>query len=246
MESKEETNENFDLDILLEKINILSEEDKKEDKKEDLDEEIDLVLEDDEDEEDDKEIDEALDPVGKEDDDVNNDGKVDKTDDYLKNRRKAVSKSINKESFEKSTPLKSQLKSVQSALVKTRNELNETKSTLTKVKSELNEVNLLNSKLLYVNRIFKANNLDEAQKIRVVETLDKAESTKEAKLIYETVKDTFRIKSSKSTPKKHIRENYGMASAAAGISTAPKKPILNESNDMVSRMQKLANIQIKQ
>jgi hypothetical protein len=40
---------------------------------------------------------EKLDPVGKEDADINNDGKVDKTDDYLKNRRKAVSKSIQKE-----------------------------------------------------------------------------------------------------------------------------------------------------
>ena len=49
----------------------------------------------------------------------------------------------------------------------------------------------LNSKLLYVNRIFKANHLDESQKLRVVETLDKADSTKEAKLIYETIKDTF-------------------------------------------------------
>ena len=39
---------------------------------------------------------EELDPVGKEDDDVNNDGKVDKTDKYLKNKRKAVSKAINK------------------------------------------------------------------------------------------------------------------------------------------------------
>ena len=39
---------------------------------------------------------EKLDPVGKEDDDINNDGKVDKTDKYLKNRRKAVSKAINK------------------------------------------------------------------------------------------------------------------------------------------------------
>jgi len=39
---------------------------------------------------------EKLDPVGKEDDDVNNDGKVDKTDDYLKNKRKAVSKAISK------------------------------------------------------------------------------------------------------------------------------------------------------
>ena len=38
-----------------------------------------------------------LDPVGKEDDDINNDGKVDKTDKYLKNRRKAISKAIKKE-----------------------------------------------------------------------------------------------------------------------------------------------------
>ena len=38
-----------------------------------------------------------LDPVGKEDADINNDGKVDKTDDYLKNRRKAVSKTIKKD-----------------------------------------------------------------------------------------------------------------------------------------------------
>ena len=40
---------------------------------------------------------EKLDPVGQEDDDINNDGKVDKTDKYLKNRRKAVSKAINKQ-----------------------------------------------------------------------------------------------------------------------------------------------------
>jgi hypothetical protein len=43
---------------------------------------------------------EALDPVGKEDADINNDGKVDKTDDYLKNRRKAISASMKKEEVE--------------------------------------------------------------------------------------------------------------------------------------------------
>ena len=127
------------------------------------------------------------------------------------------------------------------------NELEETKAALTAISTELNEVNLLNSKLLYVNRIFKANTLNEAQKLRVVETLDNASNIKEAKLIYETIKDTFTVaKSTKITPKKSIRESFGMASKAAGTSTAPKKPILNESNDMVSRMQKLANITIKQ
>ena len=126
-------------------------------------------------------------------------------------------------------------------------ELKETKAALEAVKSELNEVNLLNSKLLYVNRIFKSNNLSEAQKLRVVETLDNATNIKEAKLIYETIKDTFVIsKGKKTTPKKSIREGLGMASKAAGTSTAPKKPVLNESNDMVTRMQKLANIKINQ
>ena len=118
----------------------------------------------------------------------------------------------------------------------------ETKKAYNAVRSELNEVNLLNSKLLYVNRIFKANNLSESQKLRVVETLDKAGSVKEAKLIYETVKDTFTIsKKKKTTPKKSIRENFGMASKAT-LTSAPRKSVLNESNDMVARMQKLANI----
>ena len=126
-------------------------------------------------------------------------------------------------------------------------ELQETKKALKVVRKELNEVNLLNSKLLYVNRIFKANTLDDVQKLRVVETLDKAESAKEAKLIYETIKDTFTIsKGKKVNPKRSIREGLGMASKAAGKSTAPTKAVLNESNDMVARMQKLANITIKQ
>ena len=132
-------------------------------------------------------------------------------------------------------------------LHETKKVLKNTKSALKVVRKELNEVNLLNSKLLYVNRIFKANTLDDVQKLRVVETLDKAESAKEAKLIYETIKDTFTIsKGKKVNPKRSIREGLGMASRSAGKSTAPKKAVLNESNDMVARMQKLANITIKQ
>ena len=113
---------------------------------------------------------------------------------------------------------------------------------------------------MYVNRIFKSNDLDDPQKLRVVETLDKAGSVKEAKLIYETIKDSFSIsnealekeikKEIKNTVKnkisrKPIRENLGMASKATGT-TAPKRPIINESNNMISRFQKLANIKINE
>ena len=118
---------------------------------------------------------------------------------------------------------------------------------------------------MYVNRIFKANDLDDPQKLRVVETLDKAESIKEAKLIFETIKDSFSISTEalekeiqkevknsvkKSNSKKHLRENLGMASKATGISrtkkVAPKRAVINESDNMVSRFQKLANIKISE
>jgi len=140
-----------------------------------------------------------------------------------------------------------QLKVSNRALKKIKTELSETKKTLKTVKNELSEVNLLNSKLLYVNRIFKANNLSEAQKLRVVETIDKADSIKETKLIYETLRESFNnIKPNSKT--KTIKENLGIASNSTGTtqSRARKNAIISESNDMVARFKKLANITIKQ
>ena len=134
---------------------------------------------------------------------------------------------------------------LQSELDEAKEELEETNKALTTVRAELNEVNLLNSKLLYVNRIFKANTLNESQKLRVVESLDKAGTAKEAKLIYETIKDTFNIsKGEKRKAKTSIKEGLGMASKATGKSTASKKAIISESNDMMTRFQKSANIKI--
>ena len=103
------------------------------------------------------------------------------------------------------------------------------------LRSELNEVNLLNAKLLYVNKIFKAKNLNESQKLTVIKAFDKAESAKEAKLVYESLSTTFNAKSEK----RQIKESLGFASKPAGV--AAKQTIV-ESNDFVARMQKLANI----
>jgi hypothetical protein len=69
------------------------------------------------------------------------------------------------------------------------NELNEALETIETLRKELKEVNLLNSKLLYVNKIFKANNLSESQKVNIIAAFDKAETVKEVKLVFETVSD---------------------------------------------------------
>ncbi len=103
------------------------------------------------------------------------------------------------------------------------------------LRTELNEVNLLNAKLLYVNKIFKAKNLNESQKLKVVKAFDKAETAKEAKLVYESLSETFSAKA----PKSQIKESLGFASKPAGV--AAKQTIV-ESNDFIARMQKLANI----
>jgi hypothetical protein len=112
----------------------------------------------------------------------------------------------------------------------------ELQNDLTTLREELQEVNLLNAKLLYVNKIFKAKNLSEAQKLKVVKAFDKAESAKEAKLVYESLSETF----SARTDKNQIKESLGFASKAAGI--APQKQQIVEGNDFIARMQKLANI----
>jgi hypothetical protein len=104
------------------------------------------------------------------------------------------------------------------------------------LRQELQEVNLLNAKLLYVNKIFKAKSLTESQKIKVVKAFDKAESAKEAKLVFESLSETFSAKTGRS----QIKESLGFASKAAGI--APLKSTIVEGNDFIARMQKLANI----
>ena len=116
-------------------------------------------------------------------------------------------------------------------------ELQEALETIEILRKELSEVNLLNSKLLYVNKIFKANNLSEAQKVNIITTFDKAETVKEVKLVYETVAQNIAAPKSEKT---NIKEHKSFASKAAGNST--KGEVISEVSDQVRRMQKLAGI----
>lgn len=112
-------------------------------------------------------------------------------------------------------------------------ELEKAKSTISKLRQDLQEVNLLNAKYLYMNKLFKSKNLNESQKVKVINALDRATNVAEVKNTYETLKESFESK------KSQLKESFGFASQAAGI--APKTPII-ESNNAVSRWQKLAGI----
>jgi len=118
-----------------------------------------------------------------------------------------------------------------------KSDLDQAMETIETLKSELNEVNILNSKLLYVNKIFKANSLSESQKVNIIAAFDKAETVKEVKLVFETVSDNI-----VDVKKENVTEAKakGMASKATGTTaTKPEAIVLSEA---AQRMQKLAGI----
>ena len=113
--------------------------------------------------------------------------------------------------------------------------LEEVMAEVNDLKQELQEVNLLNAKLLYTNKIFKAKNLSEDKKVKVLKAFDKAETVKEAKVIFETLNEGLVSKTEAQA------RPQGSASKATGtITEAKKQPIVE--NAAFARMQKLAGI----
>lgn len=128
---------------------------------------------------------------------------------------------------------KSQMDSLQS-------ELAEAYDVIKTLKGTINEVNLLNAKLLFANKLFRAFNMTNEQKSKVIDTLDRTSNVREVKLVYSTLAESMKFGA--NTPaKKNITE--GIASKAQK-STAPAKEIIAESksSDFSNRFKQLAGI----
>jgi len=123
-------------------------------------------------------------------------------------------------------------------------ELNEAYKTIKSLQRTINEVNLLNAKLLFANKLFRAHNMTNEQKVKVIETLDRTKSVREVKLVYSTLAENFKYTSSTSKAnKKSITE--GIASKVVK-STKPAqaaaKQVIAESADFSARFKQLAGI----
>ena len=122
------------------------------------------------------------------------------------------------------------------------NELAEYRKVVNVLRGKLHEVNLLNAKLLYTNRIFRQEGLTNEQKVRILESFDRAVNVREVKMVYTTLVETLTVAAktfkSRATSSKVVTE--GLASKPTA-STAPKKEILEE-NTVAKRLQQLAGI----
>ena len=116
-------------------------------------------------------------------------------------------------------------------------ELEEAYSTIKSLKNTINEVNLLNSKLLFSNKLFRMHSLSESQKMNVIETFDRAVSVREVKLVYTTLAES--LVPATSSRKRNVTEGFASKTSR---STKPAKNVIVESNNFATRMQKLAGL----
>jgi hypothetical protein len=117
-------------------------------------------------------------------------------------------------------------------------ELKEAYRTVKQLKNIINEVNLLNAKLLYTNKLFRNFELSEGQKMKVIENFDRAGNTREVKLVFSTLAESF----NKPKAKRVVKES--LASKPVNTTAPSKKTtqVLSEGFEMANRWKKLAGL----
>jgi len=115
-------------------------------------------------------------------------------------------------------------------------ELEEAYKTIESMRKTINEVNLLNAKLLYTNKLFRTFDLNESQKVKVIENFDRASNLREVKLVFATLGENLNVARKKKTVVKESLASKPMKSTAA-----PKK-ILSEGDAVAERFKKLAGL----
>ena len=120
-------------------------------------------------------------------------------------------------------------------IAKLQGEIKEHRDVVKYLREKLNEVNLLNAKLLFSNKLFRAFGLSNEQKLKVVETFDRTKNLREIKLVYSTLAESFK-------GNKPLKESKGSSSKAVASTKPVSKKVISEGTDLKNRFQKLANI----
>jgi len=209
------------------KPSAVASDDSTEDKGEKL---VQLVEEEDEDSEEVAEIKEILRALREEEEGEKAEEKVEEGEDEEEVDIKEVLRALREEEEEEKVEEAEDDKEKEMAEAK----LREAYAVIKFLRSKINEVNLLNSKLLFSNKLFRKHSLNEKQKMTVIENFDRASSLREVKLVYATLCESLR-----TTKIKQIKESFASKPTA---STRPSKPILNEGDDMANRLRKLAGL----
>lgn len=108
------------------------------------------------------------------------------------------------------------------------------------LKEKVEGVNVSNAKLLYINKALENPSLNERQRRKIVEAISAAETTKEAKVIYETLQSTVGSTEKKKLPKslsEAVNRNPSLI-----VSSHRNVRQDEESDSFSTRMKRLAGI----
>ena len=141
---------------------------------------------------------------------------------------------------EKAEELEKEIGELKNSVLMYQDKQDQLKSVLDDMKGKLEEMVLQNARLLYSNKVLRDSSLNERQKDKIVEAIAKAETLKEAKALYTTLKETT-VGAKQSAPKS-LSESVQRKQVLSAHLPRRKQENLNEELDFASRMRKLAGL----
>ena len=109
------------------------------------------------------------------------------------------------------------------------------------LQQKLEDSNLTNAKLLYQNKALHSDSLNERQKSKLVEAVSNAETTEEAKVIFETLESTVGSTSRKKKQPQSLREAVERSSSMI-LSNRKRDTVRQKANPTYDRWKSLAGI----
>ena len=141
---------------------------------------------------------------------------------------------------EKSDKLTGELETLKATLATYQTNQDKLHSAITDMKDKLEEALVRNARLIYTNKVLSDASLNERQKTKIVEVIAKAETIKEAKSLYETLKEAT-TGATKKAPQS-LSESVNKRSNLSHVMPRRKQETLNENHSFTDRMKKLAGI----
>jgi hypothetical protein len=146
----------------------------------------------------------------------------------------------------KEAAYRAKIESLVNELKKVNGENAQYKEACNYLKRNLQEVNLFNSKLLYTQKLLHSAELNNKQRVAVIEAFDRASSLREVELVYKSLSESLKIAGVLGEGKQVQRTMKG---PKASRLTTPSSTVLQESvrkeeagDNFTSRMQELAGL----
>lgn len=128
--------------------------------------------------------------------------------------------------------------SLEKELTEKNNVIKNTAVLVESLQNKLSESHLVNTKLFYTNKALIDNSLNERQKSKIVETINRADTTDKVKAVFETLCETVSSEPAKNAGPENLTEALKVRTLVA---RSAKKQTISESSDVL-RMKRLAGI----